>query len=281
VSTILNALKRLDEQRRSDALPRTLEEQVLLGATARTASAGARDRLWRWIAGGSAVALLAAAGGWLALREVPAREDPARLAAAAPAAVQTQPALAPPPPAADPAPTAVETAARPASATAAADLAAPVPEPEPAAVATKVAPTREAPIRSVAQPQPVARAPREPSAPAREAAPTPPEPRAAAPAPDAHAARPAAALPETPPASLASEDAAASPERAPAVRVERTLWHPTPEKRGALVRVAANGEQRELREGDSVDGLVVQEIRPSGVIFLRDGREWRRGVGEE
>jgi hypothetical protein len=65
----------------------------------------------------------------------------------------------------------------------------------------------------------------------------------------------------------------------PEVWVERTLWHPNAEKRSALVRVGADGEVRELHEGDALDGVVVKEIRPSGVLFVHDGAEFKRGVG--
>jgi hypothetical protein len=159
------------------------------------------------------------------------------------------------------------------------------PEPEPAAHPSEVATPRETPLRRAEQPPPVAAAhePRERAVPPREAARAPAsKPREALAASEVESAQVSAPPQQAPPASLASEAAPLPPpEPALTVRVERTLWHPTPEKRSALVRVAADGEPRELSEGDAVDGFVVQEIRPSGVIFARDGREWRRGVGED
>ena len=78
--------------------------------------------------------------------------------------------------------------------------------------------------------------------------------------------------PEEPP----SANALAAP--APAVGVDRTQWHPTPEKRSAMIRIGEEAA-RELREGDAVNGVVVKEIRPSGVVFLHRGEEFVRRVG--
>jgi hypothetical protein len=41
----------------------------------------------------------------------------------------------------------------------------------------------------------------------------------------------------------------------------------------------AGGALRELHEGDAIGPLVVSEIEPSGVVFVRDGVELRRRVG--
>jgi hypothetical protein len=65
---------------------------------------------------------------------------------------------------------------------------------------------------------------------------------------------------------------------ASAVHVQRTLWHPMPARRTALV-AAADGEH-ELREGDKLGALTVEKIEPSGVVFSYAGREVRRGVGD-
>jgi hypothetical protein len=36
----------------------------------------------------------------------------------------------------------------------------------------------------------------------------------------------------------------------------------------------------ELREGDRLEDLVVARIEPGGVVFLHEGQELRRGVGQ-
>ena len=64
-----------------------------------------------------------------------------------------------------------------------------------------------------------------------------------------------------------------------AIRVDRTWWHPMPERREAQLRLDAGSPQR-LKEGDSVGGAVVTRIEPSGVVFTRNDREFRRLVGQ-
>ncbi len=61
--------------------------------------------------------------------------------------------------------------------------------------------------------------------------------------------------------------------------MERTTWHPTPERRAARVVVEGFADPLELREGDAVGVLVVSEIQPSGVVFLHGGTKLRRKVG--
>ena len=114
--------------------------------------------------------------------------------------------------------------------------------------------------------------------PLRVAAPAPRrevEPRAAEPlervAPAASAS-PAASVPT--PAVPSTGPSAATPD----VRVARTVWHPTPSRRYALVGVAGADEPIRVREGDTVGSAVVSEIDPAGVVFLRDEVEFYRRV---
>jgi hypothetical protein len=62
--------------------------------------------------------------------------------------------------------------------------------------------------------------------------------------------------------------------------VERTSWHPTPERRVAWVTVEGLAGTRELHEGDALGTLVVKEIRPSSVLFQHGGEPLSRRVGE-
>ena len=68
--------------------------------------------------------------------------------------------------------------------------------------------------------------------------------------------------------------------RLPDVTVLRTAWHPKSERRSAKVRLTATDETLTVHEGDSVAGLVLQEITPSAVVFSANGVEVRRRVGE-
>jgi hypothetical protein len=69
--------------------------------------------------------------------------------------------------------------------------------------------------------------------------------------------------------------------RPPAVTVKKTVWHPTPARRVALIEVEGREGPIELHEGDAVGTLVVAEIKPSEVVFLHRGQELHRKVGSE
>ena len=90
--------------------------------------------------------------------------------------------------------------------------------------------------------------------------------RAVAPKPAEAAAAPDTALPVR----------ATSP--APALRVERTRWHPVAERRVAFVLLG--NEALRIQEGDAFGRYVVREIEPSGVVFLEDGKPLHRKIGE-
>jgi hypothetical protein len=65
--------------------------------------------------------------------------------------------------------------------------------------------------------------------------------------------------------------------------VERTFWHPLPDRRRAEMEWAGDEPMLTLREGDAVGRLVVLEIKPSGVVFEdsdRSGMRIERRVGE-
>ncbi|MDJ0786740.1 MAG: hypothetical protein QNK05_08015 [Myxococcota bacterium] len=154
------------------------------------------------------------------------------------------------------------------------------PEPKPAPVATKPAPP----------PAPVAKQPEPKPAPiARKAEPDPvPVAKQAEPKPAPVARRPApkpAPAKKPAPAAVPASIAESAPEfavvrAAPELQIERTVWHPSPDRRSARVRVEGRDEPVELREGDAVGNVVVGEIQPSGVVFLQSGMEFRKAVGE-
>jgi hypothetical protein len=157
----------------------------------------------------------------------------------------------------------------------------PVKSPGPT-VAAKPAPSEPSPV----QPKLAPSAPPEPavqiahathSEPERE-----PEPETKpAPAPEP-APEPAKPSPPEPQAADAPP-APASTESAPAdfstVRVEKTLWHPSADRRFAYVALGGRPSQK-IQEGDVVGRFIVSEIQPSGVVFLQDGKPTRRGIGE-
>jgi len=135
----------------------------------------------------------------------------------------------------------------------------PAPPPPSAAPAPEPAPL------PALEPKPVAK-------PAPELAP-PPKPVAKPAAKPAPAAKP---NPVPPPAG----PAVARVEKLPALVVTRTVWHPDPARRRALVQVEGRAEPLELRHGDAVGALVVANIEPSGVVFRMGDVEVRRKVGQ-
>jgi hypothetical protein len=121
-------------------------------------------------------------------------------------------------------------------------------------------------------------------------APDPAPPVAAIPEPVAEPTRPVAkppvaarqALapePEPPPAARPAKrtELVAVIPSPPEIRIERTRWHPTPQKRTARVSVA--GVVHDVRESDDIDGLRVVEIRPSTVVFMHEGVRLERKPG--
>ena len=109
-------------------------------------------------------------------------------------------------------------------------------------------------------------------------------PPAVAPAPAVVRRAPAPAPPEPaaepePPKRVAASPPPPPAPAFPALRVERTTWHPVAERRVAVVDVPGGGTQS-VHEGEPVAGAVVLRIEPSGVVFEHAGREVRRKVGQ-
>ena len=65
----------------------------------------------------------------------------------------------------------------------------------------------------------------------------------------------------------------------PSVEVVQTIWHPRPERRQAVLRVANQDALVRLSEGDTVGPLVVLEIQPAAVVFDHEGLQIQRRVG--
>ena len=63
------------------------------------------------------------------------------------------------------------------------------------------------------------------------------------------------------------------------VHVERTQWHPSPERRIAWVEVEGATALREVREGDRVGPYVVRTIEPAAVLFAEGSVQVRHEVG--
>ena len=303
MSTILKALRRVEEERPgAPAAPRrAMRGDFVAGSGAPPPRRGKRRgpnlKLWGSVA---AVVLLAALVWW----RLP-RPEPELVQATPPARAERPPERAPVP-AAPPSPAAPIAVAPPATVA----VAPPAPPPraeEPPAAAPPVAAANEVPVEVAerlpplgapleAPPEAPEPAPPPAPSPARVSPPPAPAPDVAvvepAPPPEAPAPRvvapppePAVAKPQAKPKPAA---AAAKPKpkpppapSVPGLEVERTSWHPKPERRIAWVRVEGLADTRELHEGDVVGPLVVKEIRPSSVVFQHGAQEIQRRVGEQ
>lgn len=86
------------------------------------------------------------------------------------------------------------------------------------------------------------------------------------------------AIEEIPREELEPEEAALEPRRATAqeeqgIRISAVVWSPEPESRFAVVNL------RTLREGDEISGRVVDEIQPDGVIFVEGSERYKVLLG--
>jgi hypothetical protein len=281
MSTILKALRRVEEEHASSpgAPRRALRRDLVGGAQPQPTRRRQRGPNWKlWSVLGALLLLvglvwwrLPRPGGNEIVQAVPAPALPQ--AAPADAAPEPEPTLAaaPEPEPSLPAPVAA----------AAPEPARVAPEAPASAVPREVAerlPPLGAPLETAAAeptPEPEAAPPaaREPE-PAAPAAP-PPKPSAVAAAPKP---APAPVAEPAPPPPAAPAPSSAPP--APLVEVERTSWHPSPERRVAWVRLEGLAGTRELHEGDGIGTLVVREIRPSSVLFQHGSEQLQRRVGE-
>jgi hypothetical protein len=85
------------------------------------------------------------------------------------------------------------------------------------------------------------------------------------------AAKPSRAVPE-------AEVEVLERRHMPSLRVTRTIWHPNPDRRVAVVQLLGRPPQK-LGEGDVVAGFTVVEIGLADVELERDGVILQRRVG--
>jgi len=248
MSTILKALRRLEDQKSQDAARRPLRDEVVLPPTRGTA----RTSVVRAALAGVVLAISGAALLY-ALRPV---SEPVVVAAPEP----LPPVAAAPAPEPQPEPTRI-TVTAPAPGGAAQVVVPPaapdfeIVRPDPNALPRPIAPRA---LPTIAQDEVLAT---EPSPTAPRILPVP-EPA------DAYVDEP---LEQAPAPRVAT--------RGPAVRVAKTLWHPDADRRLAWIEVSGQTALREVREGERVGPYLVLEIEPTAVL-LSDGQvELRREVG--
>jgi hypothetical protein len=256
VSTILKALRRLEREKQPEP-GKALRDEVVAFLPGEPQEPRPDRTLW-WVGAGG-VAILVLGLLWLAAgereRETGARSAVApaeRPEAIAPAPAPAEEAPAVPVPVAEVPSLRTPNTPHPA-------LAAPEPPSSPT-VARVVEPSSSAGARAAERAEPGARPYRLPD----------PEPLQAFAAPVPEAAPPAEAV------ERAAEPAAPP---APEAHVESTTWHPDPSRRRVVVSAGGRAAVT-LREGDAIGELVVLRVEPSGVVFLYQGREITRRVGQ-
>jgi hypothetical protein len=275
VSTILKALRRLEQERTKDG-DRPLREQVVLSQARRRGP---------WAAWGAAGLALAVGFGatWLVLSSFAAAPSPdGPEAGAAPPAVSSTPnsvttlafgtsppaaaAAPPPPPTPAPPPTVRVAAGAPPAATSPGSP--PVAAPPPPAPA----PIARSPASPGAAPLPPGPTPYRVDSPA-----SPVAPRVDVPPPLPEASVVTAPIPGRAP-RLVDEEPARNARADVPVDVVRTSWHPQASRRSAWVAVG-DEDPREVREGDWVGAYEVRAIEPDGVLFADGPLLVHRPVG--
>lgn len=155
-------------------------------------------------------------------------------------------------------------------------VAAPVEREEPPAPARDAIPEPVQQIAALAKPEPMAKL--QPIVESEPAVKPVLEPRSVAPpAPPPVATRP-------PPVVAKVSASPAKPKPEPQkidLAVRKIIWHPTPGRRVAVVSVEGEAEPRRIGEGEVVAGFTVAKIGLSDVELVRDGASTRKRVGAE
>jgi hypothetical protein len=248
VSTILKALQRLEGEKGGEAEEGGLREGLVPLGEPLVRDEGARWRIA--IIGVLAALVLGSFLWWMIPTDVFVQPTDSSLPAVAtapepPSESSTRPERRPPP-----------------------QRAAEAAEERPVAAATRA--SVSPPSREVAEPPPPVEKPA-----SRVAVVEAPPPAVAEPP----AAEPVAPPPPPPAKPKTPAPAVVATVRPPQVTVEKTIWHPVPERRLARIEVEGRKGALELHEGDAVGTLVVAEIQPSGVVFLHGGERIHRKVG--
>lgn len=260
MSTILKALRRLEEEKQARAVERDLREAVAAGGGADRGTRGTGRLRGLWV--GLAVAFVSLgvfAAGWWAWPGT-AREA----AAPAVAGVSGTESARSPDRIASPSPAGVRTGS-------------PRERPAPPPVARRAPPEASAPVpveSLPSAPPSVAAAP--PAAAAGSSGGSPGAvSREPAGDPDFAVVEPTRA-PETAPARVVELDRVDGS----VLTVSSTVWHPSASRRSARVELEGEPGVKELREGDELGGFTILEIEPAGVTFVRRGVRVHRRVGE-
>jgi hypothetical protein len=90
---------------------------------------------------------------------------------------------------------------------------------------------------------------------------------------------PSKPMPNSQPRAASAQAPRAEASGVEALRVVSTVWHPTPDKRVAMVALSEGGAPVQLRQGETLNGLRVSEIKLSSVVFESGDQTIVRKVG--
>lgn len=273
MSTILKALRRLEEDRRNQD-ERSLRDRILSKDGRAGSETGEKGPQGAVLAGVGMFALLAAGFlGWWVLAGKPRGAPPLFVEDAA--VVSRDMATGGP-------------------ANAAAVALPPVSAPTPVAQAAASSRDVEASIPQVVRVEPppgiaedIGLVTRPAERAAVEMAPPVERARAPSPAPRAIAAKP---KPNLRPLAKPASSLEATTREVPAIRqierlpmpefvVLRTVWHPEASRRVAMIRLSGQSAAKAFGQGEAMGVLEIVEIQPASVLFRRDGVEIERRVG--
>ncbi|HIG02061.1 MAG TPA: hypothetical protein EYQ66_12260 [Myxococcales bacterium] len=136
-----------------------------------------------------------------------------------------------------------------------------------------------------AQAEPIAMAQPKPSKPITKPMPAKPMPTKPMPAkpmptkPMPAKPMPAKPMPNSQPRAASAQAPRAEASSVETLRVVSTVWHPTPDKRVAVVALSDGGAAVQLRQGETLNGLRVSEIKLSSVVFESGDQTIVRKVG--
>jgi hypothetical protein len=86
-------------------------------------------------------------------------------------------------------------------------------------------------------------------------------------------------MPNSQPRAASAQAPRAEASAVETLRVVSTVWHPTPDKRVAVVALSDGGGPVQLRQGETLNGLRVSEIKLSSVVFESGDQTIVRKVG--
>ena len=152
----------------------------------------------------------------------------------------------------------------------------PARDPTPEELSPYLAAREAARLKAQAEAEPIAMAQPKPSKP-MPLKPMPSKPMPSKPMPSKP--MPSKPMPNSQARAASAEAPRAEASEVETLRVVSTVWHPTPDKRVAVITLSDGGAPVQLRQGETLNGLRVSEIKLSSVVFESGDQTIVRKVG--